>query len=103
MSDKPKVEWFRSRGVSGSDLGLAFHCHTCGLLIPHSAPEQIDHCNVFSYAPPEGDRAGLSTRRVGTGFVGNELFNLLESPGWKDDPQEELERLHQERERGAWL
>ena len=103
MSEQPKVEWFRSRGVSGSDLGLAFRCHTCGLLIPHSAPEQIDHCQIFSCAPPARDREKLPTRRVGTGFVSNELFNVLESPGWKDDPRTELENYREERERGAWL
>jgi len=103
MTDKPKVEWFRSRGVSGSDLGMAFWCHTCGLLVPHSAPEQIDHCNIFSYAPAERDRQALPTRNVGTGFVKNELFNVMESPGWKDDPREELDRLREERVRGAWL
>jgi hypothetical protein len=103
MSETPQVEWYRSRGLSGSDLGLAFRCFQCGLLIAHSAPEQIDHCRIFSYAPPERDREALPTRRVGSGFVGSDFGNLLESPGWKDDPRAELDNFRQERERETWL
>lgn len=104
MSDKPKVEWFRSRGVSGSDIGLAFRCHTCGLLVPHSAPEAVQHCATTSYAPSARDRENLPTRRVGSGFVGSDFGNvMLPSPGWTDDPRVELDNYRQERERGTWL